>query len=330
MLKYEDFLSESLAAEVKSEPKTAASKEAKKLGLKYMGFGRYADKKGRLAYVVHDDRLVPYKSSYDIEDMYRKVKFANLNDSSAPTSKKPVAKKNLAANQKPDKVTQLNKEFDFHNKVFMNRQKQDDAILNQKNKDVDQLSKEISKFYKPNMFSNEEIDAIEEYTGEMFGPINRFLYKGHDDDTDPSDIEIIENYIEQLDSAFEDTQAPFAYTTYTGLSDRYRPEKIKVGGEYIFRGFVSTSISFNTAIQGFTESGNNDTPVVLQVEISKGQKSIYVDSLSQYKGEKETLLPRGSKIKVISGPHLMDDSLFVEDPQGIQIHLFHCQLVEDL
>lgn len=321
MLKYEEFLAESLAAEVKSEPKTAASKEARKLGLTYMGFGRYADRKGKLAYVVHDDKLVPYKSAYDLDDMYYKAK-------SVPAAK-PTSKKSLAANQKPDKATQLKQEYDFHSSVYKNRQKQDNKILNQKNKEAKDLGNELNKFYNPNMFSEDELIALQNYTGSMYGPINRYLYMGHDEDTDPDDIEDIENHVEQLDSAFEETQAPFSYTVYSGLSSRYTPDNIKPGGEYIFRGFVSTSLSYNVAINGFSDIGDNDAPIVLQIEISKGQKSIYLDPLSEYKGESETLLPRGSKIKVISGPHIMDDSLFSQEPEGTRIHLFHCAIIED-
>jgi len=321
MLKFDEFLSESLAAEIKSEPKTAAAKEARKLGLTYMGFGRYSDNKGRLAYVVHDDRLVPYKSRDDLDDMYYKSWDASAS--------KPVAKKSLGVNNKPDKASQLKSEFDFHDKVFKNRQKEDNKVLAQKDKEAQAVSDQLYKFYKPNMFDETELNAIENYTGEGYGPINRYLYKGHDEGLTPEKDQYINDSIDALDSAFEDTQAPFSYTVYSGLSSRYSPEKIKPGGEYIFRGYLSTSLSYETAISGFAEADFSDKPVVLQIEISKGQKSIYVDAISDHQGEGETMLPRGSKIKIISGPHVIDDSIVSKDPNGSQIHLFHCLIIED-
>jgi hypothetical protein len=131
-----------------------------------------------------------------------------------------------------------------------------------------------------------------------------------------------------LDSAFEDTQAPFPYTVYTGLSSRYKPEKIVAGSEYIFRGYLSTSLSHSTAIDSFADADFSDKPVVLQIEIAKGQKSIYVDPVSTHQGEGETLLPRGSRVKIISGPHIIDSSVVSENESGSQVHLFHCKLVK--
>ena len=94
---------------------------------------------------------------------------------------------------------------------------------------------------------------------------------------------------------------------------------------------MSTSIDFNTAISSFADADmRSDAAVVLQVEVSKGQKSIYVDPLSANSGKRETLLPRGSRIKVISGPHMMDYGILNPDADEMQIALFHCELMEDL
>ena len=179
------------------------------------------------------------------------------------------------------------------------------------------------------MFDEAELQAIENYTGDGYAEINRYLYKGHDDGVSPQQDEIINRTIETLDSAFEETQTPFPYTVYSGLSSRYRADKFQLGGEYIFRGYVSTSLDFNTAIGGFADVGASDQPVVLQVELKKGQKAIYVDAVSANEGERETLLPRGSKIKVISGPHVLDSMLFTDAYGTSTIALFHCTVVED-
>lgn len=313
MKKFGEYLEESLAAEIKTEPKTAAAKEARKLGLTYMGFGRYADSKGQIAYLVDNDRLIPYKNRDEIGAMYNKQKLA--------PKKVSTSAKNAGKNvqQEPD--------WSFYNNALNKREKEDQKIVSQKDKEVQKIDKELYKFYKPEMFSEDEIDAISEYTNEGYAAVNRYLYKGHDPDVSPEQDEYISRIIENLDSAFEETQAPFSYTVYSGLSSRYSADKIKPGNEYIFRGYLSTSLSFDVSISSFAEG---DNAVVLQIEVSKGQKSIYVDPLSEHQGEAETILPRGSKIKIISGPHVTDYSIVNTSADPMNIALFHCKLVEDV
>lgn len=316
MKKFGEYLEESLAAEVKSEPKTAAAKEARKLGLTYIGFGRYANSKGEIAYLVDNDKLIPYKSRDEIDSMYYKQKTSPKKIS---TSAKDTGKK---VQQEPD--------WQFYNTALNKREAEDSKILKQKGKEAEAVHKELTKFYKEGMFTQDEFNAIVDYTGDGFGPVNRYLYKGHDPEVTPEQDEYIASMIENLDSAFEETQAPFPYTVYTGLSERYSADKIKPGEDYIFRGYLSTSVSFDVSITSFTDGTmSNKNPVVLQIEVAKGQKSIYVDAMSEHQGEMETMLPRGSKIKVVSGPHMMDYSVMNPGADPMKIALFHCVLVED-
>ena len=323
MKKYGEYLSESLAAEIKTEPKTAAAKEARKLGLTYMGFGRYADRKGQVSYVVDGDKLVPYKSRDDIDTMHYKA------STGLATKSKKIPAKTKDGKLVPDKNELLKKEAGFYNTVMNKRQKEDKKIIKQKDKEAQALSDELYKFYSPNMFDKNEINAINEYTSEAFEDINRYLYKGHDEGATKEQDDYLNRTIETLDSAFEETQTPFPYTVYSGLSSRYSADKFQRGGEYVFRGYVSTSLDFNTAIGGFADVGDKDQPVVLQVELKKGQKAIYLDAVSANSGERETLLPRGSRIKVISGPHVLDSNLFTDAYGTSSIALFHCSVIED-
>lgn len=308
MKKFGEYLEESLAAEVKSEPKTAAARQARKMGLTYVGFGRYADNKGRVAYTVDNDRLVPFKGMSDISKMYDKVE--NIKDD---------GKYKEAVKQ----VDQLVKQSD-------KRSREDRKILSQKDKDVIKVAKQLSSLYRPEMFDEAELEAIEAYTGDAFTDINRYLYKGHDQGVDANRADAIGRMVDALDSAFDETQAPFPFTVYSGLSGRYKASKIQAGQEYVFRGYISTSLSHDVAISGFTDSPE---PVVLQIEVNKGDKAIYVDGISATDGELETLLPRGSKVKIISGPHPLPKSVvginFNDDDQSA-IQLFHCKLVQDI
>ena len=335
MKKYGEYLEESLALQAKAEPKSAAAKEARKMGLSYMGFGRYADKEGKLSYVVHDDRLVPYKSEDDVDSMYYKAfdsmhhKAYMAKESEPVTKKKNISPTAKGQPAKPGKAELLKKDAEFYSNVNSKRSKEDTKILKDLYKDANAVDKELFKFYQPNMFDEAELQAIDDYTSNGYTEINRYLYKGHDDGVSPEQDQNINQTIETLDSAFEETQTPFPYTVYSGLSSRYSADKFKLGGEYIFRGYVSTSLDFNTAIGGFADVGASDQPVVLQVELKKGQKAIYVDAISSNAGERETLLPRGSKIKVISGPHVLDSMLFTDAYGTSTIALFHCIVVED-
>jgi hypothetical protein len=295
MLRYDAFISESLADEVKIEPKSNAAKEARRLGLTYMGFGRYADSKGKVAYIVDQDRLIPYKGRDEVQSMYSKDSASSIAYAS----------------------------------VLNNRDKEDSKIIKQKSKDTQALNRALYKFYKPDIFDDAEINAIQYYTAEGFGPVNRYLYKGHDKEVSPELDATINSTIEALDSAFENTQSPFAYTVYSGLSSRYSSNKLEPGEDYIFRGYVSSSIDFTTAIDAFTESDWSDSVVALQIEVAKGQKSIYVDPISSNAGEGETLLPRGSKIRIVSGPHMIEDQIVSQNSSGSTVRLFHCQLVEE-
>jgi hypothetical protein len=305
MKKYGEYLEESLAAEIKSEPKTIAAKQARQMGLTYVGFGRYADNKGRVAYTVDNDRLVPFKGREEVNKMYDKASMTASDE----------------------KYKELSSQANQFSKVTNKRIKEDGKILKQKEKDVVDTAKSLSSFYKPDMFDDAEFQAIQDYTDNGFMEINRYLYKGHDDGVDINTADQMGRTIEALDSAFEETQAPFPFTVYSGLSGRYKAEKIKAGNEYVFRGYLSTSLSHDVAISGFTDSAE---PVVLQIEVAKNQKAIYVDSVSSIDGELETLLPRGSKVKIISGPHPLPLSVIsgLDDDRGA-IQLFHCKLIQD-
>jgi hypothetical protein len=307
MKKFGEYLEESLAAEVKTEPKTMAAKQARKMGLTYMGFGRYADSKGQVAYTVIKDKLVPYKRDEHIEKLYDKADMTN----------------------NVEKANEYFKQADELYKTKKIRAKEDKNVLSAKSKEVIAVAKQLSSLYRPEMFDDAELQAIQDYTGDSFIDINRYLYKGHDEGVDANRADVIGQTIDALDSAFEETEAPFPFTVYSGLSGRYRAEKIVPGNEYIFRGYISTSLSHDVAISSFTDSKES---VVLQIEVGKGQKAIYVDSVSSIDGELETLLPRGSKVKIISGPHPLPTEVVGFGYTGeaeSKVNLFHCKLVQD-
>jgi len=76
-----------------------------------------------------------------------------------------------------------------------------------------------------------------------------------------------------------------------------RAGTLRAGTVFEDKGFMSTSVGTSAPINFFSGSYQGD-PVVLRIRAKKGKRAVHIDSLSANKGEGETLLPRGSKIRV--------------------------------
>lgn len=196
-----------------------------------------------------------------------------------------------------------------------------EAKTAKKDKNLQDMIKQLYGYYSPGLFSEEEIQAIIDYTGNSYEVINRYLYKGHDNGTLPEDAEYVENTVNVLDSAFNETQAPFAYTIYTGLSQRYNAEDLILGNQYMFRGYVSGTLDYKNMLTSFSK-----TSIILQIGINQGQPSIFVDPLMQNSQDLEVLLPRASRIQLINGPQVYDEQM-VDKTTGNPIMFFTCSLV---
>jgi hypothetical protein len=168
-----------------------------------------------------------------------------------------------------------------------------------------------------NFLSEEDIALIETYSTQMHDTVNRYLYKGHDDGIDGQSAQQVTDIIGAMDELFERSVAPFPYTVYTSLSARYAPDKIEVGGQYLFRGYVSTSLDYNVILDA-SDDGTDAPKVIYQIDISQGQRSLY--SGSEYH---ETLLPRGSVLQVVSGPNVINPEVFGN------VMLFQCVIIEE-
>lgn len=304
MYKFNRFLEESVVDELSSEenPRSAAATQARKMGLSYVGFGRYTDNTGNIAYVVKNEKLIPYKKLEDVNKVRQK-------------GEKNIGKEyEQAANQS----IQAQKE--------VNRRSQKYSMT--KTKELLQYDRELKKLYNPNLFTPEEMSALQDYANEEYQPINSYLYRGFRDGTPPDVANQTMAKIDAIDAAFEETGAPFDYTTYTGLSERYDFNKMRPGKDYIFRGYVSASLSYATATDLFT-SDAQDYRTVLEIDIKEGQKSIYMEGFTEHEGEFETLLPRGTKIRIESGPHMLDNAQLGGAMTRTPVAIFKCSIVEE-
>lgn len=62
MKKFGQFVKEDLTGAL-VEPQSNASQKAKRLGLTYVGFGRYEDQTGQVTHVVQNDKLIPFSKA---------------------------------------------------------------------------------------------------------------------------------------------------------------------------------------------------------------------------------------------------------------------------
>lgn len=309
-----NYIEESLAAEVKNEPKSQAAQQARKMGLTYAGFGRYLDSKGKVAYVVEKGKLVPYKGAEDVEKMYDKA--FSMDD--------------------PIKSRELEKQADVHSKIRSTIEKQDTKSITELELKAEKMNKQLVKWSEDylNSLSDFQAQAIADYSGNEYEVINRYLYKGHDEGMDQVRDRDMVNTISAIDAAIDGSEAPIGYTVYSGLSPRYKPENLIPGEKYIFRGYLSSSLSPSMAAN-FTDE-TKEKRVLLQIEIQQGQKALHMDGISN-SGEMETMLPRGSMIRIVSGPHPIDAKVLGSSEYSMSrnpeedggLALFHCLLVQD-
>lgn len=313
MKNFDEFLLvENLVGHVKSEPKSKAARQAKKLGLKYFGFGRYGDHEGKVSYVVQNDKLVPFSSGKDLNKMLSK----SFTDKDANT--KTLAAQSIS--------------------VVKKRYKEDEKIIKQDQKIIEKVHRQLTNSFVP--LNPDEENSLSWYAMSGYLNINNYLYNGHQEGTRYSDAQDLEQKVQILDNVFAKTGAPFDYTTYSGLSERYNPKDFEIGNDYTFRGFISTSLDYKLCITDFTDKPKKKKSgrVILQLEVRQGHPSIYLDPIVKdvtSKNEYETLLPRGTTIRVKSGPHKISSEVFMgvdgqsHEQTDDNVFVFHCELVED-
>jgi hypothetical protein len=328
----------------KPGPRTPAARLAKTMGLQYMGFGRYADKTGKIKYTVDKQgNLIPFKNAGEIDSMYREYASSKWNDLETfdPDKSVPDKKKREKV---AEKLGQLKGEIDRAQKDYSKRRREDRKVMFFKNKEEKQLDKSLRDFYKKELFSNDEISALHDYVGWTYDQINSYLYKGFDpqDHNVPRNKEVMSHLhksMVDLDNAFEGVEAPFDFPTYAGLGPSVPIKNLRAGSKYLFRGYFSTSIAHEVPIDSFayehgdTKGKKEPYKVLLQIDIKKGDPGIYVGDIVHTRREKEFLLPRGTMIEILSGPHPFTEdavtNLSYFTGEETRIMLFHCRIVRE-
>jgi hypothetical protein len=288
MKKFSEYLNEDLN-DALVEPSSVAAIQAKKLGLQYVGFGRYEDPKTQqITFIVQNDRLVPFSKAI---------------------------KSNTFKQASQD---------DYGN------------FVKQTGDSINQMQAFLVDYYKPEYFEDAELSAIESYTGDGYTGINQKLYslptgiKGNQIEPD-FDGDLIPQQVQSLDSALSKLKTPADFQTYIGIGSGYNITDFSPGKTAVFKGFRSTTINPNVALNNNTRTGVTDQKkqtVVLQIKVPKGSTGMLVDDFSASPGESEFLLPRASKIQIVGGPNKLVGSNAFTGDSSLEVLYFDCKLVK--
>ena len=289
MKKFNEFLFEDLGGAL-VEPQSQSSQEAARLGLVYVGFGRYEDPKTQqITHIVQNGRLVPFNKA---------IKTNTFKNTSADDYG------SYTKNLKPE---------------------------------VEQNHTDLSKYYLPENYDENELASVESYTGEDYLDINDRLYSlpagipadKIEPEYDGDDLPL---KVAALDSALSKVSTPKEFLVYTSLGDSYNIEDFKPGQAFKFKGFRSTTLDPGIALNFGSKAGaqsRRKQTVILQILVRQGAKGMYVDDYSATPGEAEFLLPRGSTVKITAGPNKLVGSNGYSKEMNHQVIFFNAEIVKN-
>lgn len=142
-------------------------------------------------------------------------------------------------------------------------------------------------------FTDEELEALEEYTDAGYLAVNDYLRNGLAKGMAKEDIESL---IERLDMAIATSSTNADSTVYRGISDESFDDLV-VGSTLHDKGYVSTSSELENAknFSAFSASGGS----IFQIDLPAGSNVVDVGKADVgYTNEKEFILPRNSSFEI--------------------------------
>jgi len=137
-----------------------------------------------------------------------------------------------------------------------------------------------------NAASVQQQGSLRAYTGAAYRPINQGLRNGTLDQNDTA-----KRHVKKLDEFYKTARLKEDHVVYRGVSFRGDFKAPEVGALWEEKGYSSTSIS---------KAGKFGGNGYLTIELPTGTPGVYVESISSYTSEKELLLDRGARFRVIS------------------------------
>lgn len=161
-------------------------------------------------------------------------------------------------------------------------------------KEEKELEEASLNIYKT--FSDKEKDHLEGYCHLKYESINSFL-RGQEDNFLDMTKPQIENYIESLDKISGQSMLKQNTKLFRGTDMTYF-EDMKVGDTFESKSYFSTSTSCIEALNFISDEEKD--PCLLEINAPEGSKGFFVAPVSRYKDEKEFLLPKENKYKILS------------------------------
>lgn len=150
---------------------------------------------------------------------------------------------------------------------------------------------ELAKHYKAEDLCKampKECSHINDYTGSGYELINTRLREGK-----IPRQEVIDAIDKMIDQA---PRAPKDIVVKRVINGNDLFNKLQVGGTFEDKAYVSTTADKKNELGLIAD----DQAHMFHIRVPKGSKSLYVEKISDVAYEKELLLPRGSKFKIIS------------------------------
>lgn len=203
------------------------------------------------------------------------------------------------------------------------------TFLNALAPDLDKTVASLAKAYTPDKYSDDELDAIKQFTDTSYYNVANLLNKLPmgimAKQIMPTNIsDETPKLIGMLDAAMEKTKLPVDTITYVSLSQDIDTNQLTAGSQIGFRSYRSSTIKLSTILDQYTNSGSGGG-VVLQMLLPKGSNGLYADDFSANPGEGEFILPRSSSIQVLSGPNKLSGTYMSAD-NNLDLHFYNCRL----
>ena len=136
--------------------------------------------------------------------------------------------------------------------------------------------------------TDEEVDAVENYSGGGYKDINDSLRFGDDY---PNEDDIF-----NLDEALDKSKLTEDVVSWRGIGDSSFLGDIDIGDTFADEGFLSTSLSTHVADEYVSFGGSNRA--YFRIVSKKGSSAGYFDGMSNFPTERELLIPRGSRMRL--------------------------------
>ncbi len=309
-------------ADVPNRPQkgSKASTAAKRLGLTYLGFGRYGlknkDGKIHVTHHVKRDQLYPVtETGWGAKTDENGKEIRKI----SPVPKEFGSWKSKYGKRYEKNVQTAPKTFDSMGGGYEDT---DELVFTIDDK-TKSISRKIDKYnYKKynqdsalkKDLQSKQTKAVLDHFVNTTDDVNKHLYKSPDPDRFKH--RHVAWKIRKMDALIKrpEFKSDLDYSVYTGTRANLENGKL-----YTFKGYLSTSLSPSIAAS-FMSDKKDSKKTMIQIDIKKGQSVIDINAALQvaqdredansFAKEKEHLLPRNTRLKVIEGPLHMDDGVY--------------------